>query len=469
MNQIKFGTDGWRAVIAREFTVHNVARVAIASARWLTKKYKNPSMVIGYDCRFGGAMFTEVVAKCFAHQGVKVYYSPKFVPTPAVSLAVTSLEANMGVVITASHNPPEYNGYKLKGAHGGPLMEEHTREIEAMIPDEPEILYDSIRWDDMVKKELIVETDIEQIYQAHLKKHFNLKLLKKSGFRFGFDAMYGAGQDVMPNVMPGMQLFRCTYNPSFLGVPPEPLEKNLKETQALLKKTENTDCTLVVDGDADRIALLDKEGNYIDSHQIILLLIYYLAGHKKMKGKIVTGFSSTSKVEKLAARYHLPVTRVRIGFKDICRIMLSEDVLVGGEESGGIAIKGHIPERDGMWMGLTLWSFMQETGKSIHELIEEVYKFTGRFYYSRIDKKVDENTKKEVLQRLKNNDIKAFGKYKVSRLDTLDGWKFFFNDEEWLMLRASGTEPLLRIYAEASSQERLKDILSKGEDFVAGK
>jgi len=466
MTRIKFGTDGWRAVIAQEFTVENIARVSVASARWLTKKYKDPSIVIGFDCRFGGRLFSEVVAKCYAHSGIKVYFSPKFVPTPAVSLAVSFLEASMGVVITASHNPPEYNGYKLKGPHGGPLLEEQTKEIESLIPDELDLVIESLKWEDFVKKGLIVETDIEKIYTDHLKNSFNIKLLKKSAFNFGFDAMYGAGQDVMREIMPDLTFFRCDYNPSFKGIAPEPLEKNMKETQEIIRKKKNIDCTLTVDGDADRIALFDKEGNYIDSHHIILLLIHYLAGYKKLSGKIVTGFSSTSKVEKLAFRYGLPVTRVRIGFKDICRIMLSEDVLVGGEESGGIAIKGHIPERDGVWMGLTIWSFMQETGKQLSEIIEEIYKITGKFYYHRIDKKVDDITKKDVITRLTKNNITSFGKFKVSRLETLDGWKFFFNDDEWLMIRASGTEPLIRIYSEASSPERLQEILKKGEDFV---
>lgn len=469
MERIKFGTDGWRAVIAREFTVENVAKVTVATSRWLLSKYKNPSVVIGYDCRFGGKLFSETVAKVFAHTGVKVYFSPKFVPTPAVSFSVTSLGASIGVVITASHNPPEYNGYKLKGSHGGPLLEEQTKEIETLIPDDLEIIIESVRWDELEKKGLIVVTDIEKNYTDHLKNNFNLKALKKSKFSFAFEAMYGAGQDVMREIMPWIHLSHCEYNPSFKGIPPEPLEKNLKEIQAEIRTKKNIDCTLVVDGDADRIALFDKDGNYIDSHHIILLLIYYLAGYKKQTGKIVTGFSSTSKVEKLVSQYGLTVTRVRIGFKDICRIMLNEDVLVGGEESGGIAIRGHIPERDGVWMGLTLWTFMNETEKNLNELIQEIYNITGRFYYSRIDKKVDENTKRDVLQRLKNDNITSFGKFRVSRLDTLDGYKFFFNEDEWLMIRASGTEPLLRLYSEASTPERVSEILKEAEGFVAGK
>ncbi|PKP18084.1 MAG: phosphoglucosamine mutase [Bacteroidetes bacterium HGW-Bacteroidetes-21] len=466
MTKIKFGTDGWRAIIAREFTVENVAKVTIAASRWLLKKYKNPSVVIGYDCRFGGKMFSETVAKVFAHSGIKVYFSTSFVPTPAVSLAISFLEANMGVVITASHNPPDYNGYKLKGSHGGPLMEDQTREIEAMIPEELEILIDSLKWDDLVAKGFIIETDVEKIYIDHLKNNFDIKALKKSKFKFAFEAMYGAGQDVMRKLMPDIELFHCDYNPSFKGIAPEPLEKNLKEFQNAIATGKKIDCGLAVDGDADRIALFDKHGNYIDSHNIILLLIYYLAGFKKQTGSIVTGFSSTSKVEQLAWKYGLEVKRVRIGFKDICKIMLEEDVLVGGEESGGIAIRGHIPERDGIWMGLTLWTFMMETGKNIDELLQEVHNITGNFSYTRIDLKVDENVKKDVLNRCKNNNITSFGKYKVDHLETLDGFKYFLNESEWLMIRPSGTEPLLRLYAEAETPEKVADILKKALDFV---
>ncbi len=462
MNKIKFGTDGWRAIIAKDFTVDNVARVSVAVASWLNNKSKNPVVVIGYDFRFGGKLFAETVAKVLATYEIKVFISNGQVSTPAVSLGVVKLKAHLGIMITASHNPPDYNGYKLKGHHGGPLLEESTKEIENTIPEEHDLILDSIKWDDFVKAGLINETDLEDMYIKHVHSGFDIEALRKSKFNFGFDAMYGAGQNVMQKLFPDIFLLHCENNPSFRGIPPEPLHKNLLEFSNYIASSGKIDCGLVVDGDADRIGLYDSKGNYINSHLIILILIYYLAEFRKMRGKVVTGFSSTVKVEKLCARYNIPVQRVRIGFKDICKVMLQEDVLVGGEESGGITCKGHIPERDGIWMGLTIWQFMTETGKSIEQIIKEIYAITGTFYYARYDLKIEENHKRVVVEACKNNMFKSFGDLKVEHVETLDGFKYFINENEWLMLRASGTEPLLRIYAEAGSEDRVKLFLEEG-------
>ncbi len=466
MTRIKFGTDGWRAIIAKEFTVDNVARVTIAVSRWLKTKYKNPSVAVAFDFRFNGKLFSETVTKILANSQIKVFYCPFPTSTPALSLAVRKYNCNMGVMITASHNPPEYNGYKLKGSHGGPLLEEETKEIEAIIPESHELVLDALKWDDLVKKELIIPVNIEDLYVEHVKEHFNIEKINNSGFNFAFDAMYGSGQNIMRRLFPNITLIHCESNPLFGGIAPEPLHKNLLEFSQFIKQSTNIHVGLAVDGDADRIALYDSKGNYIDSHHIILLLIYYLAHHKKLSAKVVTGFSSTVKVEKLCKHFNLPVQRVRIGFKDICKIMLNEDVLVGGEESGGITIKGHIPERDGIWMGLTLWNAMVETGKTIEQFISEIYKLTGPFYYNRYDMKVDDTLKKAAINACNNNVFKEFAGEKIIRTETLDGYKYYFNEDEWIMIRPSGTEPLLRIYSEAKTSERVENFINAGKESL---
>lgn len=461
MVKIKFGTDGWRAVIAKEFTVDNVARVAIATANWLNNNYKNPSVVIGNDFRFAGELFSETVAKVLANNGIKVYLSNKKVSTPAISLAIKKLNASLGVVITASHNPPSYNGYKLKGEHGGPLLEEDIKNVESLIPDKNEFFIDDINFDKLISDKKIILTDIEEIYVKHVFENFDIEKIKNSKFKFAFDAMYGAGQDIMKKILPDIDLLHCENNPTFKGIPPEPLHKNLQEFSNYIKNSGNISCGLAVDGDADRIALYDSKGNYIDSHHIILILIYYLHKFKNQTGKVVTGFSSTVKVEKLCSHFNIDVQRVHIGFKDICSVMLKEKVLVGGEESGGIAISSHLPERDGIWMGLTIWQFMIETGKSIEQIINEIYAITGEFAYERSDLHINDDLKQKIIKNCKENKYKNFENYKVKTVDDFDGYKYFFNDNEWLMIRPSGTEPVLRTYAESRTKKEALDILEK--------
>lgn len=461
MDKIKFGTDGWRALIAEEFTVENVARISRASALWLINQCKDeePRVVIGYDCRFAGKMFAETAARVFAHAGVKVYLSESFVSTPMVSLGILQLEATLGVVITASHNPPEYNGFKLKGHYGGPLLENALKNIEDLVPPQNEIHLDSLIFKDYLGKGLIEYRDLEQVYVDYVREHIDLDVLSRSGFRFAFDAMYGSGQGVLRRLLPETVLLHCERDVMFGGIPPEPLEKNLKEFSELIRKRKNIDCGLAVDGDADRIALFDKEGRYVDSHHIILLLIHVLSRYKKLHGLVVTGFSSTVKVEKLCAYYGLEVKRVKIGFKDICKVMLQENVLVGGEESGGIAVSSHIPERDGIWMGLIIWQIMAETGKSIEQLIEEVYAITGRFAFERSDLRIGYDQKLRIIEACQAGAFSSFGDYQVRRVETLDGFKYFFSESEWLMIRPSGTEPVLRTYAEAESPEEARQLL----------
>ncbi len=461
MTQIKFGTDGWRAIIALDFTVDNVARVTEATAQWLLRQINNPVVVLGHDCRFGGELFAETAAKVFIANGVKVHLAEGFVSTPMISLGTVRLKTNLGIIITASHNPHTYNGYKIKGAYGGPLTPEHVQEIENIIPEQARSDWKKIDLSISKQEGVLKLVDLEDMYIKHVEANFDLAAIKNSNLNLAYDAMFGAGQKVMQRLFPDIHKLHCDHNPGFHGQAPEPIHKNLKEFSEFIKSRGDISCGLATDGDADRIGLYDNKGNFVDSHHIILLLIHYLVKYKHQKGKVVVAFSATVRIKKMCEHYGLPLDVVKIGFKYICSIMLNEDVLVGGEESGGIAIKGHIPERDGIWMGLTIWEFMAKSGKTLQQLIDEVYAITGPFCFDRHDLHINETIKEKVLNNCKNGLYKTFGSFVVSRVDDLDGHKFFFDENTWMMIRASGTEPVLRVYAEADTREKVEDILAQ--------
>ncbi len=466
MNTIKFGTDGWRAIIAEGFTVENVARVTDAVAQWLKNNFKNPSVVVGYDCRFGGKLFTETIIKVLSHYKIKTYTDRNFVSTPMISLATLKLEASLGIIITASHNPPEYNGYKLKGHYGGPLLPEKITEVEALIPDKLSYDYKNISLLDLEQTKLLEYKNLEDIYFKHVQSHFELDTIKNSGLKFAYDSMYGAGQNIMYRLFPYIYHIHKQCNPTFYGQAPEPILRNLKPFQKFIQDNGKINCGLCTDGDADRIGLFDSKGNFIDSHHIILLLIKYLAEVKKMKGLVVTATSTTPRVKKLADYYGLKTITTSIGFKHIAGYMISDDVLIGGEESGGIAIKGHIPERDGIWMGLTIWEYMAKSKKTLEELINDLYAITGKFCYDRYDLHINDSLKKRIIDNCIAGKYQSFGAYKVVSTETIDGYKYYLNDEQWVMLRASGTEPLLRIYGESNSEQNVKKLLDTVKAIV---
>lgn len=456
-DKIKFGTDGWRAIIAEDFTVYNVARVSKALADWLLKNNEQPKVVLGHDCRFGGELFVETVAKVLCNNGIKVLLAKGFVSTPMVSLGVLKLGAQQGVIITASHNPPSYNGFKLKGPFGGPTPPDDVAAVEALIQDEVVLPKQSLSY--WQEKGLLEYTDLEELYVNYLKEKFNFDTLNKSPYKLAYDAMFGAGQNVVRHLLPGALLLHCDHNPGFHGQAPEPLDKNLQELSHTIATTPELKIGLATDGDADRIGLFDEDGKFVDSHHIILLLIHYLHKYKGMTGKVVIAFSVTDRVKKLCDIYGLPVEVTAIGFKYISEIMVKEDVLLGGEESGGIALKGHIPERDGIYDGLVLYEFMTESGKTLKELCEEVYSLVGEFVYDRNDLHIENDKKNAIMSKARNNEYKSFGKYVFNRIETIDGIKYHLDNGGWLMLRASGTEPVLRVYAEGNSKEQTLDIL----------
>tara|TARA_B110000008_G_scaffold115375_1_gene118102 strand:+ start:13097 stop:14497 length:1401 start_codon:yes stop_codon:yes gene_type:complete len=465
MTKIKFGTDGWRAIIAKEYTCDNVARVSIAVADWLNENNDSPSVVIGHDCRFAGELFAETAAKVLASKGILVKIAKGFVSTPMVSLGVVKEKASLGVVITASHNPPSYNGYKLKGDFGGPLLPADIDDVEGRIPDVNSVDYNAITMEDLVADGKVIYIDLENMYCEHAASNFDLDAINNSDLNFAYDAMFGAGMNAVKRLLPNTTLLHCDDNPGFLGTAPEPIHRNLQEFSDLMKNN-NLDCGLATDGDADRIGLYDSKGNFVDSHHIILLLIHYMVKYKGMSGKVVTAFSCSVKVEQMCKHYGLEQETVQIGFKHIAGKMVTEDVLLGGEESGGIATAGHIPERDGIWMGLILFEFMAKSGKSLTDLIDEVYEIVGSFAFERIDLHIDNDTKLRIIEDCKAGKFNQFGKYKVDRVDTTDGFKFFFDEDTWLMIRPSGTEPVLRTYAEASTQEKVFDILADAKATI---
>jgi phosphomannomutase len=467
MEKIKFGTDGWRGIIAKDFTVDNVKRVAKATADWALQQNKEAKIVIGYDCRFGGSLFSAAAINVLCGQGIKVYYDKHFVSTPMISLGAKHYGCELGIILTASHNPPSYNGYKLKSKHGGPLIQKYITEVENLIPDVYET--EDLTPEEWEAKGLLEFVDLETLYFEHVSQSFDLEALNESSdVVVAYDAMYGAGQSIFPRIMPHADFLHCEYNPSFYGQAPEPISKNLKELETYMQGMPHVDVALATDGDADRIGLYNRGGKFVDAHHIILLLIHILHKYKEMNGKVVIAFSVSNKVKKLCDAYGIPYEVTKIGFKYICEIMQNEDVLVGGEESGGIAVKGHIPERDGIWDGLVIIEHLIKNGQSLDELINEVYEVVGKFSYNRLDLHLKEEQKLQIIDNCKNGVYKDFGGIAISGMEDLDGFKFYLEGEETCMIRASGTEPLLRVYVEASSAERVQVIMDKVKTALVG-
>ena len=461
MSTIKFGTDGWRAIIADDFTVENVKRVAYATALWLKQNFENPSAVVGCDPRFAGPMFADVTTTVLASQGIKVFRAENiFISTPMISLGTVRKGASAGIIITASHNPPAYNGYKIKAFYGGPATPDDIEKVESQIPESVSLELKTVT--DYITEGLVEYINLEDMYVEHAEANFDIPAIRDSGLQWAYDAMYGAGQNVMRRLFPDITFLHSEYNPSFDGQAPEPIQRNLQEFEQLIKLSEGEIASgLVTDGDADRIGLYDGDGNFVDSHHILLLLIHYMYKVKGEKGEVYSTFSCTSKIQKLCDVYGLNNTVTKIGFKYICDLIVNsgKPFLVGGEESGGIAVNGHIPERDGVWIGLMIWEFMAKSGRSLRDLVNEIYDVVGKFAVERYDLHVTEELKQQIISNSKTGKYESFGNLKVVRTEDLDGFKFFFEDESWVMIRPSGTEPVLRVYCEAPTTAESFKIL----------
>ena len=451
MEPVKFGTDGWRAVIGDTYTFHNLQRVSLATAKYFRNhpKVKN-GIIIGYDTRFMSMEFAHISAQVFANEGYKVYLTNTFVTTPTVSLLSRDKNMPFGVMITASHNPYKYNGYKLKDEFGGSMSSDVLIHVEAELINIKEVnIEKSI--EDFIKEGKIEYFDGRQYYIDNLRKKIDIEKIKKANLKIIYDAMFGAGQGTIKELLNADEL-HSEENPYFRGGAPEPVQKNLGEVCELIKK-EKYDIGIVTDGDADRIAIVDEHGDFLDAQKTFALLLMYLHKYKKWTGKVVRGFSASELIKEYCDKYHIELQTVKIGFKHISKIMIEEDVLIGAEESGGVGIKGHLPERDGIFNGLLYLEMLAATGKSISDLKQELADEFGNYYYNRIDVHTTEELKQKALSVCKEMKIgDTVGIKKVIKIDDLDGYKLFY-DNGWITIRASGTEPLLRIYCETKGKD----------------
>lgn len=457
---IKFGTDGWRAVIGDDFTFANLEKVALATGRYFKghKKIRN-GIVIGYDARFMSREFAEKAAEVMANAGIKVKLADSIVTTPMISLLTKLENAAGGIVITASHNPPKWNGFKIKGDFGGPAHPEMITKVERELGKVLKLKTTSpgkCTFPQLVEKGKIIPISMKQRYLDDIATKINLDLIRSSGIRIFYDSMYGAGQGVLESVIPGVKDLHPEYNPWFGGANPEPLAQNLTELMHGVK-TRGFHIGVATDGDADRVGAVDEQGAFVDSHRIFSLLLKYLFEQKRMTGEVVKSFSVTQMVNKQCAKYGLTMHETPIGFKHICRLMTERDVLIGGEESGGLGVKGHLPERDGIFLGLLLCEMMAVRQKKLSELVQELMDEFGNHEFHRIDLHVTEKEKSTIMNKYRR-EVKEIGGYRVKgRMDT-DGHKLFV-DGGWVLVRASGTEPLIRFYAEAGSREKVNEML----------
>ncbi|CAN5506613.1 phosphoglucomutase/phosphomannomutase family protein [soil metagenome] len=457
--QVKFGTDGWRAVIAENYTFANVKRAALATAkRFKTHPKIKNGLVIGYDTRFLSKEFSAAAAEVFGNEGMKVYLTSSFVTTPTVSLLARDKKLAFGVMITASHNPAIYNGFKLKDEFGGSMDPEIIATIEKEL-----VNIDSVSpaktLKELIESGVVEYFDGNGYYIEYLSSHIETEEIDKKNLKVVFDCMYGAGQNTIDKIIKSeVKNLHNEVNPSFGKTAPEPVEKNLSEIKDVIKNGKYN-IGIVTDGDADRIAIIDENGDFLDAQKTFALLLKYLNEVKKMKGKVVRGFSTSELIKKYCEKHGLELSTVPIGFKHISKMMINEDVMIGAEESGGIGIKGHLPERDGVFNGLLYLEMIARSGKSISELRDELDKEFGKYFYQRNDVHTTNEKKQAALEAcssLKQGD--SIGGKEIFSVDSLDGYKFYF-DGGWLLVRASGTEPLLRIYCETTGTDETKQIL----------
>ncbi len=472
MTRIRFGTDGWRAVISEDFTFENVELVsqAIADVFLAENQASDLLFVVGYDTRFLSDRYAQTVASVLAANGIRVLLTERFAATPAVSYAIVQHGAAGGVMITASHNPPRYNGLKLKAWYGGSASPQRSRQVE-------QVLRENIRSGREVKrlslevgvrKGLITRFDPYPDYAQHLARLVDLEAIARSQLTIVIDAMYGAGIGYTDRMLreAGVDLISLHHdmNPGFGGLHPEPIERHLTALREKMR-TSGAMLGLATDGDADRIGAMGPEGHFVDPHCIMTLVLDYLLTQGK-RGKVAKTVSTTQMLNVLAAQHGLEVIETPVGFNYISELMLTDDVLIGGEESGGISVKGHIPEGDGVLMGLLLAELVAKQGGDIQVLLQRIMDRIGHFAYARHDYAIQPFSKAELVQALSATVPDTLNGTPVAELNTRDGVKYVMEDGSWLLIRPSGTEPVLRVYAEAPHMEKVQQLLAIGAELA---
>lgn len=478
---IHFGTDGWRAVISDSFTFANLRMVAqaiadaAASEHWQKENGVDPKkFVVGFDTRFLSDRYAADVARVLAGNGFTVHLAQADSPTPAISYAVKHLHAAGGVMITASHNAPRYNGIKLKAAYGGSALPEHCRRVEVYITDNEErgrgpnlMDFDKAR-----ELGLIQKFNPLPIYFDHLRKLINTDVIAENPQNFVVDSMFGSGRGTIKSFLHGtgceITEIRGEMNPGFGGVHPEPIDRYLGSLKGAIGAGLGN-FGLATDGDADRIGAMDERGNFVDPHKIMALALRYLVEKRGLAGSVVRTVSTTRMIDRLAERYGLTLHETPVGFNHIADYMLNENVLIGGEESGGISFQGHIPEGDGPLMGLLIVEMVAAYGVSLYDLVQNLLEEVGPAFYERTDLRLRHPVAKQrMVDILLQSAPAEIGGESVASISQRDGVKYILADDSWLLIRPSGTEPVLRVYAEGRSPQMVKALLGHGEAVAAG-
>jgi alpha-D-glucose phosphate-specific phosphoglucomutase len=465
MTDIRFGTDGWRGRVAEDYTFANVRRCAQGFASYMLAQGKGgATMVVGHDRRFSGEYFAAAVAEVLAANGFRAFLTKGATPTPVISYSVVAQGAAGAVNITASHNPPTDNGFKVRDEHGGAIAPDGLVEIESLIPDLGEVK--RIPLDEALAEGTIVRFDPAPAYLEQIDRLIDVQPIKDAGLTVLVDAMWGNGAGWFPRILGGGQTrvveIHAERNPLFPEMQrPEPIPPNVDVGLAKVREI-GADVAIINDGDADRVGIGDENGNFINQLQVYALLAMYFLEVREERGAIVKTLSTTSMLEKLGKIYDIPVYQTGVGFKYVAPKMLETDALIGGEESGGYAFRGHVPERDGILAGLYILDLMVRMNKTPSQLIEHLYDQVGPHYYDRIDKRFQAEERKATRQRILDANPATIGGLAVTGLLTTDGFKFGLADGGWLLIRFSGTEPIIRVYCETTEQERVQPILEDG-------
>jgi alpha-D-glucose phosphate-specific phosphoglucomutase len=471
---IRFGTDGWRAVIADTFTFGNLRLIAQAVAESINKQNttgKQPEVVVGFDTRFLSDRFAMETARVLAANNIVCWLTRTDSPTPSISYNVKEKGADAGIVITASHNPPRYNGFKLKASYGGSATAEQCAlvEEELVFMEREGRGPNSMDYDQAIKEDLIRRFDPTWTYYQHLNTLVDMDRISEYELKVVADAMWGAGRGAFPTLLSRTRChvseIRGALNPGFGGIHPEPIAKHLADLVGAVQRAQ-ADIGLATDGDADRIGAVDAQGNFIDPHTIFTLVLRHLIENRGQRGDVVKTVSTTFMIDNLAAKHGLKVHETPVGFNHIADLMMHNDILMGGEESGGISIRGHIPEGDGILMGLLLLEVMAQYKAPLHEIIADMQAELGPACYARNDVHLNmQRTKKQMVKLLVDAAPSHINGEAVERVDTLDGVKYYMADRSWLLIRPSGTEPVLRIYAEGRSHDAVKAMLAVGSEL----